>query len=301
MSQSRGRRALCVAAMLVAGASLQASQAQAGENDLQLRRLAERQEVALVDENGQPVTRFNAIPDTEAFKALSRDLGTILGPKFLAPAETLGQAGFDLGVDLSLNAVDGSAEHWRALNSGGGEDNFLTGQIHIRKGLPFSLELGATLSHLFGSEMFALGTELKFSLNEGFFMLPDIAVRGSFNTVVGNSDLNMATTGFDVSISKSWGLVGVVNITPYLGYNQLVVISSSRLLDVAPEDPTQPTIDEETGLLDFQPEFVFDTKVQTINRFFVGTRFIFGVLNLTLEGAFSGEVQTYSGRIGFDF
>lgn len=270
------------------------------DNDLQLRRLADRQPVTVLNNQGQEVTRFNAVPDRAAFNALSRDLGQVLGPRFLAPAETLGQAGFDLGVDLSISTVNSGADHWRALN-GGEPDPFVTGQLHLRKGLPFSLEIGATLTHLFDSEMFMVGSELKFSLNEGFFFLPDIAVRGTFNTLVGSPDLNLATTGFDVSVSKSFGVVGVVSLTPYLGYNQLVVISSSRLLDVAPEDPTQPTINEETGDLDFQPEFVFDTKVQTINRFFIGTRMIVGVFNLTLEGVFTEDVKTYSGRIGFDF
>ncbi len=273
----------------------------ADENDFQLRRLAERSEVTVLDPvTGVPTTRFNAVPDEAAFKALSLELGQVLGPKFLAPAETLGQAGFDLGVDISLSTVDGTGAHWRALN-GGGTDNFVTGQLHLRKGLPFSFEVGATLGHLFNSEMFLVGTELKFSLNEGFVYLPDIAVRGTFNTLVGAPDMNLATTGFDISISKAFGVVGAMSLTPYLGYNQLIIISSSRLLDVSPEDPTQPTINEMTGELDFQPEFVFGTEVQTVNRFFVGTRLIFGVLNLTLEGAFSGEVQTYSGRVGFDF
>jgi hypothetical protein len=273
----------------------------AGDNDLELRRLAERQEVEVLDSDGLPVTRFNALPDLDAFKTLSRDIGVVFAPKFLAPAETLGQAGFDLGVDVSLHMVDASLEHWRALNSADAPNTMVTGQLHVRKGLPFSFEIGATLTHLFDSEMFAPGMELKFSLNEGFFYLPDIALRGAFNVVVGSSDLNLATTGFDISISKSFGLVGAVNLTPYAGYNQLVVIASSRLLDVAPEDPTQPTINEDTGLLDFQPEFVFDTEVQTLNRFFFGTRLLFGVLNLTFEGALTNDVQTYSGRLGFDF
>ncbi len=290
---------------LLAGAALVSaavapSAALAGDNDLELRRLADRQEVQVLDEKGALATRFNALPDPEAFKSLSKDLGVVFGPRFLAPAETLGEAGFDMGLDLSINTLDASAAHWRALN-GDPPSNMITGQLHVRKGLPFSLELGGTLTHLFGSEMFAPGVEMKFSLNEGFFYLPDIAVRGGVNVVVGSSDLNMATTGFDISVSKSFGLVGVVNFTPYLGYNQLIVVSSSRLLDVAPEDPTQPTINEETNLLDFQPEFVFDTEVQTINRFFIGSRFIFGVLNLTFEGAFADNVQTYSGRLGFDF
>lgn len=267
----------------------------AGDKDLVLRRLSDR-----VESQTSP-GHFNADPDLPAFRALSRDLGVVMGPKFLAPAETLGQAGFDVGLEFSFTNVNTNADHWRALESQDAGAGFATGQLHVRKGLPFSFEIGGSLTHLFESEMYAVGTELKFSLNEGFFYLPDFAVRGTFNTVVGASDLNLATTGFDVSISKSFGVVGVVNITPYAGYNYLVIFSSSRLLDVAPEDPSPPTIDEDTGDLEFQPEFVFDTQQQQLNRFFGGTRFLFGVLALTFEADISENAQTYSGRVGFDF
>jgi hypothetical protein len=280
--------ALCVSLLALSSAAL------AGDKDLTLRRLAEAAPSDTVP------GKFNAVPDLTAFRGLSKDLGLVFAPKFLAPAETLGEAGFDVGMELSLSTVDANAAHWRALD-GGSPDNFLTGQLHVRKGLPFSLELGGSLTHLFESEMYALGTEARLALNEGFFYLPDLAVRGTFNTVLGSSDLNLATLGFDVSISKSFGVFGVLNITPYAGYNYLTIIASSRLLDVTPEDPTPPTLDETTGELQFQPEFVFSTQTQSINRFFGGVRFLIGVLNLTFEGAFADSVQSYSGRIGFDF
>ncbi len=288
-------RTLVATLALVAVTLGAAATAFAGDKDLVLRRLADR------TESQASPGHFNADPDLPAFRALSKDLGVVMGPKFLAPAETLGQAGFDVGFEFSFTSVNTNADHWRALESQDAGAGFATGQLHVRKGLPFSLELGGSLTHLFESEMFAVGTELKFSLNEGFFYLPDFAVRGTFNTVVGASDLNLATTGFDVSISKSFGVVGVVNITPYAGYNYLVIFSSSRLLDVAPEDPSPPTINEATGDLEFQPEFVFDTQQQQLNRFFGGTRFLFGVLALTLEANISENAQTYSGRVGFDF
>jgi hypothetical protein len=268
----------------------------AGDKDLVLRRLADRTEVTDECCLGQ----YDAVPDIPAFRALSKDLGLVFAPRFLAPAETLGQAGFDVGAEFSFTSVNTGADHWRALESQDPGAGFATGQLHVRKGLPFSFEIGGTLMHLFESEMYAVGTELKFALNEGFFYLPDLAVRGTFNTVVGSSDLNLLTTGFDVSISKSFGVVGVVNITPYAGYNHLVIFSSSRLLDVSPEDPTPPTINED-GDLEFQPEFVFDTQQQQVNRFFGGTRFLFGVLALTLEADISETAQTYSARVSFDF
>ncbi|MEL6182635.1 MAG: hypothetical protein AAFS10_27000, partial [Myxococcota bacterium] len=55
------------------------SVAEAGDKDLVLRRLAER---VPVDENGNQTTEaeafgFNAVPDEDAFRSLSRDMGLI--------------------------------------------------------------------------------------------------------------------------------------------------------------------------------------------------------------------------------
>lgn len=282
------------------------SEALAYDKDPVLRNLAERQEVTIDGE-----TRYNAFADTDAFRNLSRDLGLVFAPHYLAPSETLGEAGFDVGFNVSLSTVDSKADYWRALE-GGEPDPFFTVQAQVRKGvtIPYlvSLEVGGAVTWLTQSELVALGTDVKWALNEGFFFLPDLAVRGSLTNVVGSSDMNLTTAGFDLSISKSWGLFGLVNVTPYAGYNRIWVISSSRLLDVAPEDPRPPIIRECdpddlgcTEELAFQPEFVFDTEVQSLNRYFLGSRFIFGYASITLEGAFAGSVNSYSARVGFDF
>lgn len=299
--------AICLLAFVLVE-SLGPAQASAGGKDLVLRRLADREAVVV---NGEQIG-YNAIKDTKAFRQLSLDLGLVFAPKFMAPAETLGEAGFDVGVGLSVNSVAGSGEQWRALDGSscrlgatdcGAEDpgTFMTGIIHVRKGLPFSFEMGGSLTYLFDSELVGLGTEIKWALNEGFFVLPDFAVRGTVNNVVGSSDMNLTTAGFDTSVSKSFGVAGTVNVTPYLGYNRLWIVSSSRLLDAAPEDPTPPTLDPQTDELLFQPEFVFDQEVQSIDRFFFGSRFVFVRAVVTLEAAISGEVDSYTARVGFDF
>ncbi|MEO1271753.1 MAG: hypothetical protein AAFX99_26980 [Myxococcota bacterium] len=179
------------------------SVAEAGDKDLVLRRLAER---VPVDENGNQTTEaeafgFNAVPDEDAFRSLSRDMGLIFAPRILSPAETLGQAGFDIGAAVSVSTVDSNAEHWRALRGGDNPGAFTTGQIFVRKGLPFSFELGGELSYLFESETFAVGTDLKWALNEGFLFLPDFAVRVAANNVVGNPDMNLTNVGLDLTIS----------------------------------------------------------------------------------------------------
>lgn len=308
---TRPRRAPIFALLfaVTGAASLMTTQAAAADNDLKLSRLADRQPV---DANGAPTTEdqaigFNALPDMEAFRKLTLDMGLVFAPKFLDPAETLGEAGFDVGFAVSYSTVDTTAAHWRA-REGGDPTGFVTGQFHVRKGLPFSFEFAGKLTHLFDSSLVAVGTDLKWALNESFLYLPDFAVRGSVNNVVGNSDLNLTNAGFDLSLSYGFGVAGVVNITPYAGYNRLWIISSSRLLDVAPEDPTQPVIetcpDDDPSCVEglrFQPEFVFGQQVQIVDRGFVGSRFIFGYATLTFEAAFTGPVKNYSGSVGFDF
>lgn len=271
--------------------------------------------------------------DNELFKAFARDFGLVMSPRLMAPAETLGQAGFSLGVEASLAAIDNKAEHWLRAAPDETESpasTLSTLQIHVQKGLPFSFELGGTLTKLTQSDTFALGAELKWAFNEGFYYLPDIAVRGSVNRLVGNRDLDMLTGGIDVSISHPFGIGGLLAITPYAGWNLLFVSASSHVLDATPglpgftppycgldgsdqrnPDPDVPgafsTSSEcqkaahaaETA--DYRSNFVLSRQRISVHRGFAGLGFRVTVVTLLVEAMVAEQVKTYSLRLAMDF
>ncbi len=277
--------ALLITALLIP------SLATAGGNDFQLHRLSSCRDGTV------PGDTCIADPDVEAFQSFTQSMGLVFAPSFLSPAESLGQAGFAVGFETKF-AVAGPGPHWRALNAVEENDEnpplFTLLQVHGRKGLPFSFELDSALSWLVDSELFYIGGGVKWSLNEGWVVLPDLSVRGHGGTVTGAPDMNLTTAGVDVSLSKSFGLGGVFNLTPYAGYSYLWIIGSSRVIDADPGSGRTPSGS-------YAPEFVFAQETLNTSRGFVGMRFIIDYFTFSTEGSFSSDVQAYALNIGADF
>lgn len=291
---------LCLVAVTTVLAT--ASTATALDNDLVLSRYAEFDP----QEFGSCTNACGIVkPNEPLFESLVTDLGQVLAPRFASPAETLGEAGFAFNMMTSFSFIDENAEHWvQGMQDKNPEPVLSTGHLQIRKGLPFSFEVAGNMSYLFASEMFTLGADLKWAINEGFYYFPDLAFRGSVNTLMGSRDMNLYTAGGDISLSKAFGIAGVVVVTPYVGYQMLFIIGSSRLLNAYPQDPRPPQFDNDTpagmGSSTFSPEFVFSQYDTNVNRFFVGTRVNIWILNFMLEGVF-GQVPQFTIAGGVDF
>jgi hypothetical protein len=279
--------------------------------------------------------------DNELFQKFATEFGMVMSPKFLAPAETLGLAGFDVGLEASFTPIDTSKEYWEKASPVEGQkpDSVLTTmQIHVRKGLPFSFELGGTLTKLMNSDIFALGGELKWAFNEGFYYLPDLAVRLSANRLLGSKDLDMLTGGLDLSISHPFGIGGLLSLTPYAGWNLLFVNASSHVLDATPGTPglkpeycdleghdarrlgdngtfpdgtPRPNTSAEceqaasgAATADYRANFVLSRQEWSdmlFHRGFLGLTVKTTVVSLVAEAVLSEYVNTYSVRLGMDF
>jgi hypothetical protein len=111
--------------------------------------------------------------------------------------------------------------------------------LHVRKGFPYGFELGTHVNWLHDSTMVSLGLDIRWSLFEGFHSgigyLPDFAVRGSVNTLVGNQQLYLTIVGIDAMISKPFALGGVAVLTPYLGAQALMILGDSTVIDGTPQ------------------------------------------------------------------
>ena len=246
-----------------------------------------------------------AKPNAKLFEALVGDFGQVIGAKFLAPAETLGEAGFAVGLVPSVSFIPSDQEHWqKGVEDGDPPSAIFNPTLMVRKGLPFSFEVAGTMGHISGSDMFTVGGHVKWALNEGFHMFPDVAAAGTVNTLVGSKDLQMITAGWDVSVSKAFPISGVMSITPYGGYQQLHAWGWSRLLNVRPQDPRAPRQDPATGdgvNESFNPEFVFTNYHKAINRFLLGTRLNVWKISLVLEGTIGEDVHQLNTSVGLDF
>lgn len=246
----------------------------------------------------------HADPDEEAFRQFSRDLGQVFAPRVLAPAETLGQAGFAVQMMTSFSNIPRDEDYWsRGLEGGRPESLLFSSHLQVRKGLPFSFEVAGNLSNLASSQMFAMGADLRWALHEGYAYFPDIGVRGSVNTVTGAPELNLVNASWDLALSKSFGVGGVMALTPYAGYQQLHTFASSRVLNSQPQDPRPPQTLSRDGQpnLVFAPEAVFEQQHEYGNRFFLGTRLKVWILAFTVEALFSDPVDQFTFSAGVDF
>lgn len=294
--------------------------ATAGGNDIILTRFGDlniANEGRNPGENAQTESPAVNLKQQE-FENLVTDLGQVIAPKFGSPAQTLGQAGFAVQFLPSISFIDNEADHWQLAMEGNEVPRrdgqvrtdelsgnnppgvLFTPSIRIRKGLPYSFEFGGSFSHIAGSNMFTVGSQLQWALNEGFQYFPDVSVRGTVNTLLGSRDLSLMTAGGDITVSRDFDIGGVMSVAPYAGYQRLWTIGWSRLLNARPQDPRSPTSGSNGGDT-FNPEFVFSTYTNAINRVFVGADMRVWIVDIALEGAFSENVQQLTVSTGLDF
>ncbi len=153
-----------------------------------------------------------------------------LSPKLMAPASTLGYSGFYMGLEGSLTPTPDGGDSKRWYEGVGPADEspgvMFFPSVHVRKGLPWSMELGGTINYLAQSELVGLGADVKWSIFEGYRhgfrgVLPDVAARGSVVRVLGQSDIDMTIIGVDASMSYPFGIGGMLSLTPYVGWQYL--------------------------------------------------------------------------------
>lgn len=252
------------------------------------------------------------LPNDERWRAFATQLGYVLAPRLASPTETLGHSGFHIGTMWSGTFVSGDEPYWQVTERARTEapSSLLhTLQLDVRKGLPFSFELGVNLMWLVESQIFAPGLEVRWALQEGYKYVPDLSVRGSVNHMVGNRDMQLTTAGFDLGISKGFGLFGIVHVAPYASWSFLWVAASSRVIDPT---PTTETPVAGTGPLDndLANNFVFNEINPTLHhRLAIGVRTVYYVLNISVQGEFQtleggsffGPITTISTKLGLDF
>jgi hypothetical protein len=242
----------------------------------------------------------------EKFQNLMTGLGLIIAPVFLAPAETLGINGFEFSLEGTVAPIFNKRDYWQGkiyptdtttttVTQGKPESLLFIPRLHIRKGLPFSFEIGAQLSYIPESTMYTVGAEAKWAFHEGFRYIPDFALRFSINHMVGPREFELSTGGWDISISKAFGLGGMLSLTPYAGYNMFFIDASSQVV-LAIADPNIPTEQNVTRVFK-----AMKWQDNMHHRFFIGCRLITYIFQFVVEGAFSQEISLFNFKIGFDY
>lgn len=205
------------------------------------------------------------------FRLLSEDLGAALSYKAVAPAEPLGLTGFDLALEVSSTKVQNTAAWQQALGSSDTPSNLVVPKVHLHKGLPLGIDVGAFWASVPSSNIDLVGAELRYALVKGGTATPAIALRGTYSKLSGVEQLAFDTTGVELSISKGFAV-----LTPYAGIGRIKVNS------------------EPQGILLLSKESFNQSKS------YVGVNINLG-LNIGLEADKTGDASTYSIKFGFRF
>lgn len=144
----------------------------------------------------------------QAWRTVVRGLGTGIANKAQGGA-TLGMDGFDLSAGASTVFVhsqryDGAPTAWELAREGNqaGGPLFIP-EVHVRKGLPLSLEAGARVGWISFTRQGLVGAYGRFAPLEGQPKLPEIAFQLGYTGYIGNDELDLGVTDASVSIGKT--------------------------------------------------------------------------------------------------
>ena len=157
------------------------------------------------------------------FDAMCKELGFAINYMPLTPAAPLGVLGFNIGIEGTFLDIDQDSLYWQKVTTDSPPDYFPIPKLHIQKGLPYKIDLGAIYSQISGTNVSLIGGEIKWSLLEGSPVTPAFSVRGSYTKLNGVDTLDMETMGLDASVSK-----GFTIFTPYVGVGQLWVSGEEK-------------------------------------------------------------------------
>jgi hypothetical protein len=277
--------------------------AAADANDLVLARLATR----VVDPGG----KLGAVVGQNLeLRALASQLGVVLAPHLLTPADTLGFGGFQFAVSSSQTTIDSGQPYWRAR--AGSPDPTATGGVahgpsvlrtiglFAHKGLWLpapSFELGVGAVHLIDSSVWTAQLYAKLAVIEGYHDLPipSLAVRGAVSRMLNQHELDLTVASLDVTISKHFGIGGTWRLDPFAGWDLLMIVPRSAVIEATPDvDPLQ--LGDE---LDAANNFVFKDQATIYRqRILVGAKLQYHVFQLTLEAQFALAGRSLDDRAG---
>lgn len=203
------------------------------------------------------------------FKAFSEDLGSALSYKAVTPTAPLGISGFDVGLEATSTEMK-NPDLW-VQATGSSRNSLVLPKLHVYKGLPLNIDIGAFYSAVPTTNIKYYGGEIRYAILAGGVTSPALGIRGSLTKLSGVDQLSFNTKGLDVSISK-----GFTIFTPYVGIGSVWVEST----------PQAGSLGKETFLQ---------------NKIFVGGNVNLGLANFALEYDKTGHAQSYSAKLGFRF
>jgi len=236
--------------------------------------------------------------DVSGFNDFAGQLASALMARFPGPVATLGShrmevnytVGF-LELDRGRDAYKGDAATGRPAVFSDTGKLMTVGQIQVRKGLPYSLQLGGTVTQLFGSSLWDVGLALTWTPLEGLRNSPDLGIQLQGGTVLGSADLILVHAGASVILSRAFSIAGLFTLAPFGGYQFMYVSASTHLTGAYRQDQTQPTL------------FAIDPQNLFLHRLVFGVEAVASwvVIGAEMSLQVPAARRTYAIKIGAQF
>ncbi len=218
------------------------------------------------------IDRVNQLVQAD-FRDLSKDLSAAVSYKAVVPIEPLGVTGFDVGFEVTATELEHRGA-WDSASSGSAPRTVYLPKLHLHKGLPAGIDIGASYGTAADSNIDVWGAEIRYALLKGGTATPAIGLRGSYAKLSGVEQLDFETRGLELGISK-----GFAFFTPYAGIGRIWAEAS----------PVGTTTNN------LRAEKFSDSKV------YVGGNINFVAGNVAFEADRVGETLSYSVKLGFRF
>lgn len=235
-----------------------------------------------------------------------RELGMSLTTRPLVPGETLGINGFAVNAGTTLSfirtgTIDGqNPSGWDLADPD--EDPpivlFLP-WVNVQKGLPLSIEVGATFGWIAESRTGFLGVDGRWGLVEGYRQFPDLSVQVGYNGYIGNDELELgvldfgAVLGYTLPFGVTQG-IHQAQFSPFVGAG-IAQIHAAPRVDLS-DSGIGDSIAEVSGAKG-QPGFDKQFAPFQVSG---GFRILNGDYSFTLSAAYSPNIlPTVNAGLGF--
>ena len=243
------------------------------------------------------------VPNQAAFNSLTQAYGLALAPIELSPTNTIGINAVEVDFSFAFANLSEDASTWvDAINAQTPPSQLTSTRFTLRKGLPYSFELQGQLAYLLNSELWTVGAGAKWALNEAVRAFPiDLSLRAQANRVVGNTQLDLSMVSYGVALGTQFGILGMVNLAPFVTYQPVMIFAGSSTLDATPGAYAAPGAESEAGMSSLgSTAFVFARTTETVHRASAGFRFMFGVLKITPEFMWTPHQTNINISLGFN-
>ena len=168
-------------------------------------------------------TNFGLLSQDD-FTDFITELGSAVYFHPMAPAETLGITGFDVAGEVVFADISHQENFWKFMTEDNDTISFLpVPRLHVQKGLPGRIDIGAMFSSVPDSNIKVWGAELKYGIIKGGVVMPAVSARASYSQLEDVDDIDLRTYALDLLISK-----GFLMLTPYGGVSALRIEGSDE-------------------------------------------------------------------------